>query len=151
MSSSSAPDLACDLAERFEGYHKALPNGDCTTYVCPAGVLTIGWGSTGDIKPGDVWARQQADAALRKDMRASTVAAIALCPVLATQPPGRQAAIGDFVYNLGRGRLKASTLRKRINAGQWDQVPAELRKWVMGGGRKLPGLMARREAEIALI
>lgn len=65
--------------------------------------------------------------------------------------PERMAAIIDFTYNLGTGSLKASTLRKRINAGRWDDVPGELRKWVKGRGKVLRGLVIRREAEALLI
>jgi lysozyme len=65
--------------------------------------------------------------------------------------PGRLAALIDFAFNLGTGALQMSTLRKRVNARQWDAVPAELRKWVIGGGRVLPGLVRRREAEIRVL
>ena len=54
----------------------------------------------------------------------------------------------DFI---GIGQLRASTLRRRINADRWEDVPDELRKWVRGGGRVLLGLVRRREAEIDLI
>ena len=47
--------------------------------------------------------------------------------------------------------LKNSTLRRRVNEGRWDEVPAEFRKWNRGGGRVLRGLVLRREAEVALI
>ena len=57
----------------------------------------------------------------------------------------------DFTYNLGSGNLRASTLRRKVNAGDWRPVPREPRKWVRGGGRALPGLTARREAEAALM
>ena len=70
---------------------------------------------------------------------------------MATESPGRLAAIVDFTFNLGAGRLQTSTLRRCINAGNWDRVPQELRRWVRGGGRVLPGLVRRREAEVALI
>lgn len=73
------------------------------------------------------------------------------CPKLIFAPPGHLAAIVDFAYNLGVGRLQASTLRRRINQGNWVEVQYELRKWVMGGGKRLPGLVNRREAEIDLI
>lgn len=72
-----------------------------------------------------------------------------LCPSIDT--PGRLAAIIDFTFNLGSGSLRASTLRRRINAGRWNDVPKELRKWVKGGGKVLRGLAIRREAEAALI
>ena len=73
------------------------------------------------------------------------------CPVLATEPAGRLGAIVDFTFNLGAGRLQTSTLRRRINQRDWVGVALELRRWVYGGGRVLPGLVARREAECRLI
>jgi lysozyme len=59
------------------------------------------------------------------------------------------AAIVDFTFNLGAGRLQTSTLRRRINQMDWTGAALELRKWVHCGGRVLPGLVARRQAEIA--
>lgn len=76
-------------------------------------------------------------------------AVLKLCPHIDT--PERLGAIVDFCFNLGEGKLKSSTLRKRIQASQWGDVPTELRKWVRGGGRILPGLVGRREAEITYI
>ena len=73
------------------------------------------------------------------------------CPVLATEPEGRLAAIVDFTFNLGGGRLQTSTLRRRVNQRDWAAAAMELRRWVYGGGRVLPGLVARREAEVPLI
>lgn len=76
-------------------------------------------------------------------------AVLKLCPGIDT--PSRLGAIIDFAYNLGESKLRASTLRKRINAAQWSSVPAELSKWALAGGRRLSGLVARRQAEIAYI
>jgi lysozyme len=59
------------------------------------------------------------------------------------------AAIVDFTFNLGAGRLQTSTLRRRINQRDWLAAGTELRRWVFGGGKVLPGLVARREAEAA--
>lgn len=72
----------------------------------------------------------------------------ALCPGLAGD---RLCAIADFAYNVGLGRLQASTLRRRLNAGDYAGAREELRKWVYGGGKKLRGLVLRREAEAALV
>jgi lysozyme len=72
-----------------------------------------------------------------------------LCPAIDT--PQRLAAILDFAYNLGASNLKNSTLRRCINAGDWDAVPAQLMRWNRGGGRVLAGLTKRRAAEAALI
>lgn len=73
------------------------------------------------------------------------------CPLLATEPDGRLAAIVDFTFNLGAGRLQVSTLRRRINQRDWPSAARELRRWVYGGGKVLPGLITRREAEVALL
>ena len=62
---------------------------------------------------------------------------------------GRLAAIVDFTFNLGAGRLQTSTLRRRINQRDWPTAASELRRWVYGGGKVLPGLVTRREAEVA--
>ena len=57
----------------------------------------------------------------------------------------------DFTFNLGAGRLHTSTLRPRINQQDWPSAALELRRWVFGGGKVLPGLVARRRTEIDLV
>ena len=134
------PPELIDLIRRFEGLR-------LKAYLCPAGIWTCGWGSTGpDVKPGLVWDRDTADARMLLDATRFTNAARQLCPSL----DGAQlAAVADFAYNLGATRLASSTLRRKINRG--DPFAAdEFDKWVWGGGRKLPGLVARRAAEKAL-
>lgn len=78
-------------------------------------------------------------------------ATLRYCPVLATEPENRLAAIVDFTFNLGAGRLQTSTLRRRVNQRDWAEAARELRRWVHGGGKVLPGLVARREAEVQLL
>ena len=130
------------LIKRFEGLR-------LTPYICPAGVWTCGWGSTGpDVFPGRAWTREYAAQRMEADAIKFARGTLAACPALAGNP---LSAIADFAYNLGLGRLRASTLRKRVNAGDWDGAKIELRKWVNGGGRRLPGLVIRREAECALL
>lgn len=72
-----------------------------------------------------------------------------LCPGL--DGGNRLSAIADFAYNLGLDRLKHSTLRRRLNAGEIEDAKDELRKWVYGGGKKLRGLILRRDAEAKLL
>lgn len=130
------------LIRRFEGLR-------LSAYTCPAGVLTCGYGSTGpDIKPDTVWTVEQAEARMGLDAARFEVVARRMCPALQGDAP---AAVADFAYNLGATRLKGSTLRRRINAGDMAGARAELAKWVRGGGRVLPGLVARRAAEAALL
>ena len=133
------------LARQFEGC-RLLP------YLCPAGVWTCGWGSTGlDVFPGRRWTQLYADQRLHDDALRFAAGTLALCPGLAQESDARLSAITDFSYNLGLGRLRGSTLRKRIVAENWAAVPAELLKWVRGGGRVLPGLVLRRQAEARLV
>ena len=75
----------------------------------------------------------------------------AYCQVLATESEDRLAAIVDFTFNLSAGRLQTSTLRRRrrINQRDWIAAGQELRRWVYGAGKVLPGLVTRREAEAA--
>lgn len=89
----------------------------------------------------------EADVYLARDLQTALAATLRHCPVLATESPGRLAAIVDFTFNLGAGRLQTSTLRRRINQRDWVAAGQELRRWVYGGGKVLPGLVSRREAE----
>lgn len=63
---------------------------------------------------------------------------------------GQFAALCDFVFNVGSGNFRRSTLLKVVNAGDFQGVPFQLRRWVKAGGRELPGLVTRREKEIEL-
>lgn len=56
----------------------------------------------------------------------------------------------SFVFNVGRGAFQKSTLLKKLNSGRYEEVPAQLRRWVYSGGEKIAGLINRRENEIAL-
>ena len=130
------------LIRRFEGCH-LMP------YICPAGVWTCGWGSTGlDVFPGRPWTQEYANLRLEQDAIRFARGTLILCPMLDGE---RLCAIADFAYNLGLGNLRASTLRKRLQEGRWEAARDELRRWVNGGGRRLPGLVLRREAEAALL
>jgi len=125
-------------------------------YMCPAGVPTIGVGSTRYLDGRAVTlndppiTREHAMVLLRHRVLTEFMPGVRkLCG--AVDSSGRLAALTDFAYNLGLGALRASTLRRRVLAGRWDLVPSELSKWVMAGGRQLPGLVKRRKAEAALI
>ena len=146
------PQAAIDLAKRFEGFCR-VPKSDpdrAYPYVCPAGFWTIGYGHLCDAKHPPINIKE-GEAYLTADMEDALRATLRFCPVLATEPEGPLAAIVDFTFNLGAGRLQASTLRRRLNQRDWPSAALELRKWVHGGGRVLPGLVARRQAEIALL
>jgi lysozyme len=88
---------------------------------------------------------------LTQDLQTALNATLRYCPVLATEPESRLTAIVDFTFNLGAGRLQTSTLRRRVNQRDWSAAAHELRRWVHGGGKVLPGLVVRREAEVLLL
>ncbi len=147
------PQAAIDLAKRFEGFERKVKLGTEITaipYVCPAGFWTIGYGHLCDPKRPPI-TEAEAEAYLARDLQLALVATLRYCPVLATEPEERLAAIVDFTFNLGAGRLQTSTLRRRINQRDWDAAGRELRRWIYGGGRPLPGLIARRNREAALL
>jgi lysozyme len=147
------PQQAIDLAKRFEGFHRVPKwetQGRAHPYLCPAGFWTIGFGHLCDAKHPPI-TMAEAEVYLTQDLQVALNAVLRYCPVLASEPEGRLAAIVDFTFNLGGGRLQTSTLRRRVNQRDWKAAASELRRWVYGGGRVLPGLVARREAEVQLL
>ena len=111
---------------------------------------TIGYGHLCDPKHPPI-TEVEAASYLTQDLKVALAATLRYCPVLATEPENRLAAIVDFTFNLGAGRLQTSTLRRRVNQRDWLAAATELRRWVYGGGKVLPGLVMRREAEIELL
>jgi lysozyme len=149
---TGVPLTAVDLAKRFEGFHR-VPRSDpgrAHPYVCPAGFWTIGYGRLCDPNHPPI-TEAEGEAYLAQDLVTALDATLRFCPVLAIEPVERLAAIVDFTFNLGAGRLQTSTLRRRINQRDWPGVARELRRWIYGGGRVLPGLITRRDAEARLL
>jgi lysozyme len=143
-------ELAAELCRRYEGY-RAKP------YLCPAGVPTIGYGSTYYADKRKVTLEDPpmeegaARALLMVELEHTYLPGVLRnCPVLATNER-RCNAIVDYAYNLGVGRLQTSTLKRKINAQDWDGVQEQLMLWTKGGGKVLPGLVARRKAECLLV
>ena len=143
-------ELAAELCRRFEGY-RAKP------YLCPAGVATIGYGSTYYADKRKVTLEDP----LMDEPTARELLMVELehtylpgvlrnCPGLITDVR-KCNAIVDFCYNLGVGRLQTSTLKRKVNAGDWEGAKEQLMLWTKGGGRVLPGLLKRRTAECALL
>jgi lysozyme len=148
----AVPQAAVDLAKRFEGFQRVAKSDPerAHPYVCPAGFWTIGYGRLCEPTHPPI-TEAEGEAYLAHDLQTALAATLRYCPVLATEPEGRLAAIVDFTFNLGAGRLQTSTLRRRVNQRDWSGAITELERWVYGAGIVLPGLIARRKAEVDLI
>jgi lysozyme len=132
------------LVKRFEGCR-------LESYQDTAGVWTIGYGHTGlEVVKGVVWTQERADAQLDVDLTEHYSQLLEVSPSVGTASPARQAALTDFVYNLGIGTYEHSTLRSAVDMGAWLSVIRNLALWVHSGGKVEPGLVKRRQAEIDL-
>ena len=131
-----------DLIKHFEGLR-------LHTYRCSAGILTIGYGCTNPKYAiiGNTITEQQAEQLLRNDLVNAQRSVARLISVPLTD--NQYAALVSFVFNLGGGALQRSTLRQRINRGDYN-VANEFGKWCYAGGKKLKGLQLRRQAEADL-
>ncbi len=151
MANDLAVEITAALCRRFEGCR-------LKPYLCPGGVPTIGYGATyyeNGVRvtlfdpPITV---ERAESLLLWMVRTQYMPiALRQCPGLIRETPGRLAAIIDFGFNLGEGNLKASTLRRKVNLGEWEEVPAQLLRWNKAGGKVQRGLTFRRQAEAALV
>ena len=149
----AVPQAAVELAKRFEGFHR-VPKTDplhrAHPYICPAGFWTVGFGHL--CKPDHPPITEtEAEAYLAQDLMTALTTTLRYCPVMATESADRLAAIVDFTFNLGAGRLQTSTLRRRINQHDWQSSALELKRWIYGGAKVLPGLVARRQAEATML
>lgn len=145
----AALDLALPLIARFEGLR-------LRPYLCAASVPTIGYGATRYLDGRAVTladppiSREAAERLLQLSVERDYLPAVLqLCPGADTAE--RVAALVSFAFNVGTGALKTSTLRKRVNAQDWPGAVEQFLKWTRAGGRILPGLTARRNAEARLL
>jgi lysozyme len=157
-----------DLMHKYEGF-RSRP------YLCPAHIWTIGYGHVlyqeqirlpvvrvegketpmirkeFPLKPEDnrVWTKTEINELFRTDVGTFERGVLRLVPGVV----GRQGSFDALVsisYNFGLGNLQRSTIRMRANRGDWAGAAEAFRVWTKGGGKVLPGLVKRREAEIAL-
>lgn len=118
------------------------------SYLCPAGVWTVGYGHTRDVYKGMVITRRDADLFLGEDVEVASAAVSRLVSVPLSD--NQFSVLVSFTFNLGARRLAKSTLLWQLNRKRYGAVPAELAKWKRGGGKILPGLVKRRALESAL-
>lgn len=134
-------DNALDLIKQFEGFRSKA-------YLDCVGVPTIAWGHTKGVKLGMTCDKAQGLLWLREDI-------IPIEKYLNTIPQidsqNKFDACIDFCYNLGIGNFKSSTLLKKIkNNASDEEICAQFMRWVYAGGKKLKGLIRRRQAECNL-
>jgi lysozyme len=149
MNMEMAVQITAALCRRFEGLY-------LRPYLCPAGVPTIGYGATFyedgrkvSMKDAPI-TKARAEALLLWHIKHGFLPPVMrLCAGADT--PERLAALVDFAFNLGVGNLKASTLRKRVNQGDWLDAQIQVMKWNKAGGKVLRGLTIRRTAERDLL
>lgn len=153
MKNNLIPSQACiNIIKHFEGLHKVLPDGMVEAYLCPAGVWTIGYGHTKGVFKGQKITRQECEDLLREDL--VEFAGYVNEQITAPLSQAQFDALVSFTYNLGPGNLNISTLRRKLNARDYEGAAAEFANWnkatVDGKLTALPGLTRRRTAEAAL-
>jgi|TARA_R100000995_G_C3472812_1_gene119231 lysozyme len=137
-------DEGLDLIKLYEGYSPSA-------YLCPAAHWTIGYGAIWGLDNTRVTEdhpdinEEQADQLLRRDVSISERTVLRLIRV--PLEDGQFNALCSFVFNLGSGSLQSSTLRRKINRGDYIGAADEFPRWVFAGGRKLKGLIKRRAHE----
>lgn len=141
-----------NLIKKFEGLHKVGTGGKIHAYLCPANVWTIGWGHTRGVTANTTITKAQAEEFLKEDLNEVVKQVDAAVNVPLSQ--SQMDALVSFVFNLGIGAFRKSTLLKKLNKGDYAAVPAEFLKWnkarVKGKLVPLAGLTKRRSAEAAL-
>lgn len=147
-------DEALEIIKHWEGFRSE-------PYLCSGGYWTIGYGHVlredgrmltyKDAKPSVSMSQSEATVLL-SEVEGNTywTAANRLCNPAGLLNDNQLAALTSFCYNLGVGALRQSTLRRKVLAGEHHAVPREFRKWVNAGGKRIKGLVLRREAEAAL-
>lgn len=139
------PQTAITLIKQFEGYRNI-------SYKCPAGVWTIGYGSTRvngqAVTQGMTCTAEQADEYLQSDLQpfARAIKAAVTVPITEDQ----FAALLSFVYNVGPAAFESSTLLKKLNNKEFAAAYNEFFKWTRAAGKVLTGLVTRRAAEAKL-
>ena len=129
------------LIKKFEGC-------ELEAYQCSAGVWTIGYGHTKGVTPSDSISQEEAEQMLVDELHEYESYVNEYVTVALSQ--NQFDALVSWVYNLGPANLKASTMLKVLNSGEYEDVPAQIKRWNKAGGKVLEGLIRRREAEACL-
>ena len=152
MHPTTISEKGVNLIKLFEGCQRVQPDGSISAYRCPAGRWTIGYGSTKGVRSGMKITQQEAVDRLGTELTDAKSAIKNYVRVPLTQP--QYDSLVSFVYNVGSGNFRSSTLLKGLNQGNYDEVPRQLLRWntahVDGVLQALPGLTRRRATEASL-
>ena len=129
------------LIKKFEGC-------ELEAYRCSADVLTIGYGHTQGVNEGDSCTQDEAEELLVKDLEEFEFYVNDIVEQELNQ--NQFDALGAWTFNLGPTNLRSSTLLKRLNEGDFEDAPRQIRRWNKAAGEVLDGLVRRREAEALL-
>lgn len=133
-------DEAIALIKKFEGF-RSKP------YKCPGGVWTIGYGHTKGVKKDTKpITKEEAEVLLWNDLEEFEEYVLEMV-TNRNMNENQFGALVSFCYNLGQGNLAKSTLLRLFNEGKVAEAADQFRKWNKAGGKVLPGLTKRREAE----
>jgi lysozyme len=155
------------LMHFFEGYRNK-------PYRCSAAIWTVGWGhamyadqlnlpnvrkegytglirSDYQLKEGDarVWSKEELVNLFKMDIDNFERGVLRLSPTLASHQSKFDAVV-SFAYNAGLGNYQRSTIRMKVNRGDWDGAAEAFMSWTKAGGKEVAGLVKRRKAEVAL-
>jgi lysozyme len=133
-------DACVTLVKTFEGF-------EAKAYKCPAGVWTIGYGHTLNVKPTDVITEVAASMLLKEELQNY---ADKVDKIVAVASQNQFDALVSFAYNVGTSALSGSTLLKKHNAGEYLEAQEQFLKWDRAAGKVLAGLTRRRAHEAAL-
>lgn len=129
-----------ELIKRFEGCR-------LEAYRCPVGVLTIGYGHTGNVRQGQRITQTDADRLLREDA-AKIESGVRAALGSVRLADCKMDALVSFAFNVGVGAFGTSTLARKVKANPDDaSIRSEFLRWVFAGGKRLQGLVRRREEE----
>lgn len=139
------------LVKHFESCKEPAAGG-FKAYLDPVQVLTIGWGHTNhhgrQFDANSIWTQAECDAEFLSDMARFEAAVHRLVNVTLNQD--QFDALVSFTYNVGEGNFETSTLRKKLNDGDFDGAANEFPRWNKAQGQVLPGLVRRRASEALL-
>ena len=156
-----------DLMHFFEGYRNK-------PYRCSAAIWTVGWGhamysdqlslpnvrkegytglirSDYQLKEGDarVWSKDELVELFKVDINTFERGVLRLSPNLASHQSKFDSVV-SFAYNAGLGNYQRSTIRIKVNRGDWEGAAQAFMSWTKAGGKEVAGLVKRRKAEVAL-